>query len=74
MIKIWVNYPAWSESEKCWFILEKCTPKTSSGGIWFPKKICTYEETKDGRGILSMPKWFFEKNEIKSKINENQII
>lgn len=34
-----------------------------SEGVWFPKKLCTLRASeKEGTGIISMPKWFWEKN------------
>lgn len=74
MIKIWVRVPVWSESDKSWYILVNCTETGASNGVWFPKKCCQLEDRGDGTAALSMPKWFFDKNDINSKINKNQIL
>ena len=59
-IKIEVNVPPWSESEKSWYLLtKKGAGKGSwSNGKWFPKKSCTLDLQK---GILTLPEWLYKK-------------
>lgn len=73
-ISFWVRVPVWSESEKSWHILVSCTERGASGGFWFPKKLCKLELLKEGKAVLTVPKWFYEKNNLKEHINENQYL
>ena len=60
LVKVYVSYPAWSESESSWYLLTSYNEeKTSwSNGIWFPKKVCELKKSKqEGEGVLELPKW-----------------
>ena len=73
-IAFWVRIPVWSESEKSWYILIKCTERVASEGFWFPKKSCKLEPLEEGKAVLTVPKWLYEKNKLKEHINENQYL
>jgi hypothetical protein len=63
-VRIRVDFPAWSESDKSWFFLT--IPNKSftawSSGEWFPKKVCTLIEPAEGVkfAVLILPIWLYD--------------
>lgn len=67
-ITIEVSLPPWSESKKSYYLLiEKGESAGSwSRGVWFPKKVCVLSW---GAGTLTLPRWLFDKLEIKEFVS-----
>lgn len=75
-VKFWVLYPVWADAEKSWKILVKCNENNSaSTSFWFPKKSCTLEPIEGTqRAVLTIPKWLYNKNNLKEIINDFQYL
>jgi len=76
-IMFWVFTPFWAETEKACNILVRCNEEnnSSSESVWFPKKFCSFEPIENqNKSIVTCPKWFYDKNNLKDKIKKEQYV